>query len=142
MQNWKCFLTSKGVEATLALQEKGPLFAAVEGGDAVIVGALLRSWKLVHGEDEPFDEGEKAQLSPGANFLHLASQMGHLDVVKAFIQEGGYDPNMRSEGGVMPITLAAQYGHLNVLKYLIERGASYLAQVLQPACPCHVPPPE
>ncbi len=71
-------------------------------------------------------KGISVMLSKGADIhahndgtLRLASQNGHLDVVKYLIEKGA-DIHAWNDAA---LRLASQNGHLDVVKYLIEKGA-------------------
>ncbi|KAJ7759531.1 ankyrin repeat-containing domain protein [Mycena metata] len=57
------------------------------------------------------------------NDLFVASQNGHLDVVK-FLIEHGADVNAENEDGCTSLYLASRNGRLEVVKFLIEHGAN------------------
>ena len=51
--------------------------------------------------------------------MHLASENGHLEVVKVLV-ECTNNPNPKTRTGVTPLYVAAQNGHKNIVKYLME----------------------
>jgi serine/threonine-protein phosphatase 6 regulatory ankyrin repeat subunit B len=56
--------------------------------------------------------------------LMLASQQGHLEVVKLLLEEGAKDNiNPPYQNGQTALMLASQEGHLEVVKLLLQQGA-------------------
>ena len=54
--------------------------------------------------------------------LLVASQYGHLHIVKYLVEHGAH---VNSEiNGLSPLSLAAKYGHLDTVRYLVENGAN------------------
>ncbi len=106
-------------------------------------------------------EGESVHLRamlekhPEFATLHLAADVGHLDVVKLLVESGA-----KLETGAMgigyvapgwtPLHLAASAGHLEVVKFLVERGANIRALTtalperadLGGPCECAAPRPQ
>ena len=58
-------------------------------------------------------------LRNGRTPIHMASEKGHLNIVK-FLVQNGHDPSAQCEKGMTPIYLASKYGNLDVVKYLIS----------------------
>ena len=58
-------------------------------------------------------------LRNGRTPIHMASERGHLKIVRFFIQNGR-NPNPRCEKGMTPLYLASKYGNLDVVKYLLN----------------------
>eukprot|EP00948_MAST-09A_sp_MAST-9A-sp1_P002205 g2205.t1 len=56
--------------------------------------------------------------------LMVASECGHLKVVKYLIEKGANPDLCRADDGCPPLYFAAQNGHYKVLKYLLAEGAS------------------
>ena len=67
-------------------------------------------------------------LRNGRTPIHMASERGHLKIVRFFIQNGR-NPNPRCEKGMTPLYLASKYGNLDVVKYLINH--IYKKQILR-----------
>ena len=67
---------------------------------------------------------ETAQRSDSMNasWLYIATQNGHLDIVKLLIQEGKANPNQANKNGSTPLLAAARRGHLDIVKFLIQEG--------------------
>ena len=60
--------------------------------------------------------------STGLTPLHLACEMGHLEVVRLLLEASATLEPMDSEG-LRPLHTAAKRGHLEVLEELLERKA-------------------
>eukprot|EP00740_Mantoniella_antarctica_P021007 CAMPEP_0198679328 /NCGR_PEP_ID=MMETSP1468-20131203/2517_1 /TAXON_ID=1461545 /ORGANISM="Mantoniella sp, Strain CCMP1436" /LENGTH=69 /DNA_ID=CAMNT_0044417869 /DNA_START=14 /DNA_END=220 /DNA_ORIENTATION=+ len=58
----------------------------------------------------------------GVTPLQMATQNGHLTVVKVLL-EAGADANKALNDGFTPLQVAAQCGHPAVVKVLLEAGA-------------------
>ena len=56
------------------------------------------------------------------NYLHLAVQNGHLNIVQYLIQQKGYDKELKDRNGNTPLHIAAREGRLNIVIYLIEKA--------------------
>ena len=68
----------------------------------------------------------EAKTDEGSTPLLLASQIGHLEMVKCLVQLGAQVniiANAPSGKGVSPLWLAQDCGHNDVVKYLLEHGA-------------------
>ena len=61
----------------------------------------------------------------GATPLCIASQNGHLEIVKVLIAAGA-DVNQATKNGCTPLYVASLYGHLEVIKVLIASGLSLI----------------
>ena len=59
----------------------------------------------------------------GNSPLHIATQTGQLDVVKA-LKKAGCDMDKENGSGLAPIHMAAYHGHLNVVKFMMEAGCN------------------
>ena len=55
--------------------------------------------------------------------LHIASQQGHLEIVKVLIASGG-SVNEADNDGATPLHIASQQGHLEIMKVLVAAGGS------------------
>jgi ankyrin repeat protein len=71
---------------------------------------------LEHGADI-----NKAQ-NDGCTPLHMASQQGHVDVVRVLLEQGA-DINKAKNNGCTPLFMASQDGHVDVVRVLLEQGA-------------------
>ena len=59
------------------------------------------------------DKAEKMGVTP----LLIASQEGHLRVVKCLVEEGKVDVEKATKDGATPLYKASQKGHLKVVKF-------------------------
>ena len=57
----------------------------------------------------------------------MASERGHLDIVKCLIEKGA-DVNAKDEDEETALHLASEEGHLEIVQYLIEKGADINAK--------------
>jgi uncharacterized protein len=65
--------------------------------------------------------------------LHLASQNGHLEVVKALVKEGGEALlNKTCANGASCLHVASQNGHLEVVRELVKAGGEALLHKTMP----------
>ncbi|CAL1263953.1 unnamed protein product [Larinioides sclopetarius] len=69
----------------------------------------------------------------GVSALHLASQMGHFDLVVTLLKKTNV--NLRSDFHYVPLHYAARGGHADIVKHLIEKGAEVNAKCLNGATP-------
>ncbi|XP_046332160.2 ankyrin-1-like [Haliotis rufescens] len=60
----------------------------------------------------------------GNNILYLASERGHLGMVKHVLSQCRVDINSRARSGSTPLMKAAYYGHIHVFDYLVCMGAN------------------
>ncbi|KAI4257784.1 MAG: hypothetical protein LQ352_001499 [Teloschistes flavicans] len=65
--------------------------------------------------------------SRGYTPIHLASQKGHLDAVRLFLDQG-VSPDIRDQAGHTPLHLATFRGSSETVELLLDRGANILAQ--------------
>ena len=104
-----------------------------KGGN--IYSELLRAMLLQIGEYGPREGDWEAvirALDQGADIneaddkghtpLHIASERGHVEVVK-FLLERGADINQVEGGGATPLLIASVYDHVEVVRILTEKGA-------------------
>ena len=86
-------------------------------------------------DDEVLDEGvvgELGLLDKGGDVnatqesetsaLHVASENGHLGIVKSLIEKGA-DVNAKDRFDKTPLYLALEKGHVEIVHYLIGKGA-------------------
>ena len=59
-------------------------------------------------------------METGATAAYLASQEGHLEVLRYLIDEGGASVKILSFDGMSCLHAAAQMGHLGVVKWLVS----------------------
>ena len=54
--------------------------------------------------------------------MYIASQEGHVDVVRVLVEHGA-DMNKARNDGATPLIVASRVGHLEVVRVLVEQGA-------------------
>ena len=54
--------------------------------------------------------------------LFIASQNGHLDVVRLLLQKGA-DKDKANNNGATPLYIASRRGHLEIVRHLLQEGA-------------------
>eukprot|EP00731_Ephydatia_muelleri_P032874 Em0024g418a len=67
--------------------------------------------------------GPCSDTNDGRSPLYMASQEGHLDVVKTLI-EAGANIHQAEKDGQSPLFISCLNGHLDIVKTLIEAGAN------------------
>ena len=72
---------------------------------------------LIHLIEICFDPNSSNE---GMSYLRLATQRGHLPLVRYLVEEMGSDVTLEDKHGRSLTYLAAEGGHLDILKYLIE----------------------
>jgi hypothetical protein len=60
----------------------------------------------------------------GTSALYIASQEGHLDVMRCLVEELGADANRSRHNGLTPLMAASVKGHRKVIVYLLKHGAN------------------
>ncbi|GIL92445.1 hypothetical protein Vretimale_6484 [Volvox reticuliferus] len=118
-----------GIDKLLPVEEMDErLMKAAEVGDVAMVLQLI-------------EQGANTQLSnekeDNVTALFLASQKGHLDVVKALLAAGA-PINGAKTSGCAPLHTAAMNGHVEILAYLLERGAEKEVSFHDGATPLYV----
>jgi cytohesin len=86
--------------------------------NAICSNNILEVRNLIKNNAYPNLELDTDKLVP----LHLAAEIGNLDIVKALLKAGAR-PNLISARGVTPLHLAAENGNLNIVKALLEARA-------------------
>ena len=64
---------------------------------------------------------EQSSFISTDNYLHLAVQYGHLDIVQYLIQQCAFNKEARDMKNNTPLHIAAREGHLPIVIYLIEK---------------------
>ena len=59
-------------------------------------------------------------MDTGATAAYLASQEGHLEVLRYLVEEGGINIRILSHDGMSSLHAAAQMGNLECVKYLVS----------------------
>ena len=90
----------------------GALTAAIVAGQVDTTAVLLRSGTPVNG-------------GGNENPMHIASRMGHKEIVGLLMQYGA-SLTSRTDSGNTAMHLASENGHLSLVKYLVEEGGEYL----------------
>ena len=62
------------------------------------------------------------QENTGASALYIASQNGHIEVVRELIAKGAHI-DMQENTGESALYIASQNGHIEVVRELIAKGA-------------------
>ena len=100
------------------------------------LGAVLGVQMDAFGSSETLAEGEENEAVArymGASPLHLAAEMGSLEMVQALVKQNANVRPRRAnidgtpnDAGVTPLELAACNGHVDVVRELYDAGASLL----------------
>jgi ankyrin repeat protein len=53
----------------------------------------------------------------------MASQQGHVDVVRVLVEHGADINKAANDGGATPLYIASYDGHVDVVRVLLEQGA-------------------
>ncbi|KAI5783465.1 ankyrin repeat-containing domain protein, partial [Pyronema domesticum] len=85
----------------------------------------LLAVKLLLGSGKCRVDARAKDSTPTA--LHLAAEMGHVEVVQTLL-EAGADANLTYQAGWTPLYYACQNEHVEIIKALIEYGANTLVQ--------------
>uniref|UniRef100_A0A3B4U5P7 Uncharacterized protein n=1 Tax=Seriola dumerili TaxID=41447 RepID=A0A3B4U5P7_SERDU len=59
----------------------------------------------------------------GFTCLHLATKLGHYDIVHHLVSKASKHINCQDDGGWTPITWAIEYKHKELVRLLLSRGA-------------------
>src|SRR5210317_578465 len=101
------------------------LMSAIKKGDINTVKTLIDKGMNVNRadikENRPLFKGTMP-LFRGNMPLYIASERGHLEIVRLFIEKGA-NLDKDNEDGETPLWLASRNGHLEVVRLLIEAGA-------------------
>lgn len=89
-----------------------PIFLACQFGNLEIVKMLFEAGGDIH-----------IGMVNGADCLYVASQKGHVEVIKFLISEAKADPNFMGKSGVLPLHMAASSTHMEAVKVLVKLGA-------------------
>jgi len=90
------------------------IFEVIENGDLETLKKLVS-----RGADV------EAKNKYGETPLILASEFGHLEIVKCLIEKCNANVESKDNHGNTPLILASGYGYLEIVKCLIENGANY-----------------
>ncbi|XP_067846901.1 ankyrin repeat domain-containing protein 45 [Heptranchias perlo] len=94
---------------------------------SVLTGDTENLHKCFEGLDDPNHEKANRLLNihddVGRNALHIASMLGHCEVIKELVAQGA-NVNEKTSRGYTPLHCGAAWGKLDSLKTLVELGAS------------------
>ena len=109
----------------------------------------IRRWKMYATEDEYFEMRYRAasegrvdilrafvhsswdadlEDNDGLAAIHHAIMGGHIDVVRALVDDYGADVNRWDDDLQTALHYAANYGHVDIAKFLLEHGANVNAE--------------
>ena len=96
---------------SVSLQEThgDPMLAAVQANDENTLRILLRAGHSLTSIDP----------SNGRSLLHMATYLGHVDVVKRLLKEG-MNTSLHDRDGKTPLHVAAAYGYSQILTLLLQ----------------------
>lgn len=106
------FLLDHGADVNADEGGRTALYFAAQGGDAAIVGMLLKHDAAVDGK------GTHVQTA-----LMAAAEGGHRAIVQTLLQHGA-DIDAQDVAGWTPIVYAARQGNETCVRQLLGRGAS------------------
>lgn len=133
---WKMTDLEKQTAAVLKLLDEFPkrglcmLFESAVRGYVHLVRALLRAGVPPHcgslAQHSVSDEGENDASSSKTDDgslvpIHAAAYRGHVECVKALVEEGGVDPDI-PDGTGTPLMRAHMAPHIDVIRYLLSTG--------------------
>ncbi|CAH0396205.1 unnamed protein product [Bemisia tabaci] len=96
----------------LASDETTPFSIAAENGNSILIELLLEQSNL-----------DVSRSYHGKTTLHIASEKGHTDVLKALLADHRctHYVNMKDSSGKTPVHIAVEYGRTNILSNLLEK---------------------
>ncbi|CUG13327.1 ankyrin repeat protein, putative, partial [Bodo saltans] len=111
----------------LKQQQGATLRRLCQQGDTMLIQHMLRS-------GAPVDSSQ----ADGCTGLWLASEQGHVDVVKLLCDHGANVHVAKQPGDVTPLYIAAQNGHTTVVTLLLQHGALPNAAKATGATPLYI----
>jgi len=78
-----------------------------------------------------------AVVKNGKAPLHLASELGRVEIARLLLDHGA-DVNNRRGAAQMPLHFAAMHGHVEIVRLLIDRGADINAPTQASFAPLHI----
>ncbi|KAK3318094.1 ankyrin repeat-containing domain protein [Apodospora peruviana] len=133
---WEMTDPTEQTNAVLELLEKFPyrglwmLFESAVRGNLHLVRALLHAGVPPHcGGSRADDDDDKSQTDNNNDNddddslvpIHAAAFHGHVECVKALVEEGGVDPDI-PDGTGTPLMRAHMTPHMHVIRYLLSTG--------------------
>lgn len=118
-----CLLVDNGVHVDARLGEcydTSPLRMACQYGQLKIVQLLVARGARVNGDDGNCPGFSKPVLA-------VASNHGHLEIVKWLVENGGARVNDETIAGVSPLADAVRRGDLQIARYLVLMGANTMS---------------
>ncbi|ONM01855.1 ankyrin repeat family protein [Zea mays] len=79
----------------------------------------------------------EAKDAAGRNALHLAAEMGRLEVCRFLVEESGFEVNFACAEGGSPVHCAAAGGSESVLGYLLDHGGDPVMPDSMGSTPLH-----
>jgi ankyrin repeat protein len=99
------------------------LWKAAKDGDLDQVKSLLPQQNInVNAQNSEVPTALTEKNYKGWTALHIASQLGHLEVVRYLVQDGKADVEMKEPDKWNALHLASCNGHLEVVRYLVQDG--------------------
>ena len=103
------YLTELGRDRKLLLD-------AVRQKNTSLVRSLIKS--------SPSLVGHQYVMCCGGTVLHVAADVGALEIVKIIVEEGHAEISLEDENGETPKELAARMHHVDVVQYLAKAGCT------------------